>query len=153
MVVFRNPEEYGRSILENSSFLASSENPNPDIHGRGYVARLSGSTTEAVTMWIEMFIGDRVFTFQSGELQLHFEPKLAGWMFDEKSEVSFNFLSGCKVTYHNPERKDTFGDKGAKIVRFVIIDTKEEVNGSYLSGEKAKRIRNGEIKEIAVYLQ
>ena len=43
--------------LENSSFIASSANPNPDIHGRGFVARLSGSTTEMISMWIEMFIG------------------------------------------------------------------------------------------------
>lgn len=43
-IPFQNPETYGRSIYENSSFIASSRNPNPSCRGRGFVARLSGST-------------------------------------------------------------------------------------------------------------
>ena len=45
-IPFQDEERYGRSILENSSFLASSANPDESIHGRGFVARLSGSTVE-----------------------------------------------------------------------------------------------------------
>jgi hypothetical protein len=153
MVAFRNPEEYGRSILENSSFLASSENPNPKLHGRGYVARLSGSTTEAVSLWIGMFLGDKIFTYENGELKLHFGPKLAGWMFDEQGLASFTFLSKCKVTYHNPEHKATYGQDGAKITRIIITDTKEEISGDCVSGALAEQIRNGEIKDIQVCFQ
>jgi hypothetical protein len=152
MVAFRDPKEYGRSILENSSFLASSENPNPSIHGRGYVARLSGSTTEAVTLWIEMFMGQKIFTYQEGELQLHFNPKLAGWMFDEKGDASFTLLSKCKVTYHNPSHKSTFGDASARIRKIVIPQTNQEFDAAYLYGELAEKVRNGEITDIIVHM-
>lgn len=153
LVAFRDPAEYGRSILENSSFIASSENPNSKLHGRGYVARLSGSTTEAISLWILMFIGERIFTYTNGRLELHFEPKLADWMFDENGDVSFTFLSQCKVTYHNPNRKSTFGENAAVVDKIVITDTKHEIQESYLSGSLAESIRNGDIKEIVVHLK
>ncbi|MHB8127728.1 MAG: hypothetical protein ACYDEX_01830 [Mobilitalea sp.] len=152
MVAFREPEQYGRSILENSSFLASSENPNSSIHGRGYVARLSGSTTEAISLWIAMFMGERIFTYENNQLHLNFEPKLAGWMFDELGEASFMFMSKCKVTYRNPSHKATFGNAAATISKIVITDTKQEIVGDYISGKLAESIRNGEISDIVVYL-
>ena len=43
LVPFFDPDVYGRSLLENSSFIASSVHPDAALHGRGYVARLSGS--------------------------------------------------------------------------------------------------------------
>jgi hypothetical protein len=150
LVAFRDPKEYGRSILENSSFLASSENPNRKVHGRGYVARLSGSTTEAITLWIEMFMGNKIFTYEKGELQLHFNPKLPGWMFDEEGIVSFTLFSKCKVTYHNPSRKSTFGDLHARISSIVIPEINQEFEGNYLSGALAEKVRNGEITNIIV---
>ncbi len=153
LVVFRDPGEYGRSILENSSFLASSENPDPKVHGRGFVARLSGSTTEAISLWIEMFIGRRIFVCDNGQLQLRFEPKLPGWLFDEAGEISFPFLSVCEVTYHNPGRRDTFGPDAAKIYKIRIADTTDETLSSCISGELAWRIRNGGVKKIDIYLQ
>jgi hypothetical protein len=153
IVAFRDPAEYGRSILENSSFLASSENPNPSIHGRGYVARLSGSTTEAISLWIEMFMGSKIFAYENGELQLHFNPRLAGWMFDEQGEASFTFLSQCKVTYHNPDHKDTYGAAAAKISKIMIKDTGEVILDNCLRGALAERVRNGELRDIVIYLQ
>ncbi|MGA0351841.1 MAG: cellobiose phosphorylase, partial [Acholeplasmataceae bacterium] len=42
MICYLDDQVYGRSILENSSFLASSRNPDPRLHGQGFVARLSG---------------------------------------------------------------------------------------------------------------
>lgn len=45
-IPFLNYETYGRSLLENSSFLVSSVNQNEKLHGRGFVARLSGATAE-----------------------------------------------------------------------------------------------------------
>ncbi|MGB8452498.1 MAG: hypothetical protein WCD89_09205 [Anaerocolumna sp.] len=151
LIAFLPPEVYGRSILENSSFLASSENPDSQVHGRGYVARLSGSTTELLTMWIRMFMGSRIFSYENGELKLNFEPKLPGWFFDENGEVSFQLLSQCTVTYCNPKRKATYGENAAKIRNIMIADTKAEVEGNFLSGETAKRVRNGEIKAITVF--
>lgn len=153
MIVFRDPKEYGRSILENSSFLASSANPNPQLHGRGFVSRLSGSTTEAISIWIQMMMGDQLFTYQEGQLRLKFQPKLPDWMFDEKGEVSFMLCSSCKVTYHNPSRKSTFGKDAAKVTKIVIIDLQEEISGDLLCGKIAEQVREGQINELRVCLE
>jgi len=153
MVVFRNPMQYGRSILENSSFLASSRNPNSSIHGRGFVARLTGSTTEVLSMWIMMFMGNEIFTYKQEQLQLHFEPILPGWMFDEQGDVSFTLLSKCKVTYHNPGRKSTFGNGAAKIRDIIIVETKDTILGDCLTGKLAEAVRNNEIKELSIYME
>jgi hypothetical protein len=153
MVVFRDPKEYGRSILENSSFLASSMNPNEEVHGRGFVARLTGSTTEVITMWIAMFLGERIFTYEDGTLKLHFEPKLADWMFDEEGRTSFAIFSSCRVTYINPNRKATYGDGAAIISRIEIVDTKEIIGGNVISGTQAEKLRDGTLKELVVYME
>lgn len=153
MIIFRDPKEYGRSILENSSFLASGENPNADIHGRGYVARLTGSTTEAITMWIEMFIGRRVFTYEQEELALHFNPKLADFLFDDNGVASFTLLSCCKVTYHNPARKATFGTGAARIKRIVLPDTGAVIEGDTLRGAAAEGVREGRVKNIEIWME
>ncbi len=149
-IPFLPPEEYGRSILENSSFIASSRNPNKEVHKRGYVSRLSGSTTELISMWIQMFIGDKVFSFENGELSLHFEPKLPEYFFDDKDEVSFALLSNCMVTYRNKKRLNTFGEKKGKIVSITIPERDITVTGSVLQGELAKEVREGNIKTLLV---
>ena len=56
-VPFLDAKTYGRSIYENSSFIASSKNPNESYHGKGFVARLSGSTIEFISMWKLMMFG------------------------------------------------------------------------------------------------
>ena len=67
---------YGRSPLENSSFLATSTNPDPSKHGQGFVSRLSGSTAEMLSMYKEMFIGKKPFEMTDNGLNLTFRPKL-----------------------------------------------------------------------------
>jgi hypothetical protein len=153
LVAFRDPAQYGRSVLENSSFLASSANPDKTLHGRGYVARLSGSATEAISLWISMFIGDRIFTYKDGQLVLHLEPKLPDWMFDEKGEVSFSLLSHCRVTYRNPAGKATYGENAARIRTIELVGTGICVEGNCLCGSLAERIRNGLIKELIADLE
>lgn len=151
LIPFLDPNMYGRSTLENSSFLASSVNPNEDIHGRGFVARLSGSTTEMISMWIEMFIGGKVFTYEDEKLTLNFNPKLAAWLFDE-GKVTFRLLSNCDVTYVNETGKNTYGVDGAKV-------SKVEINGEVVSnegkicGQLAEDVREGKVDKITVYFE
>lgn len=57
LVCFMDPQVYGRSPLENSSFIAPTNNPDPKLHGQGFFARLSGSTVEALHMWYVMMTG------------------------------------------------------------------------------------------------
>ncbi len=62
LVPFMDPIIYGRPTTENSSFIASSVNPDAHIIGQGFFARLSGSTAEVLSMWLYMFVGKkRVF--------------------------------------------------------------------------------------------
>ena len=151
-IPFLPPEEYGRSILENSSFIASSRNPNKEVHKRGYVARLSGSTTELISMWISMFMGEKVFTYEDGELKLNFEPKLADYFFDEKGEVSFNLFSKCMVTYKNEKKLSTYGKDGVKAASIYIPEKDVRIEGSAVTGELASQIREGKISKIVVEL-
>ena len=151
LIPFLDPNMYGRSTLENSSFLASSVNPNEDIHGRGFVARLSGSTTEMISMWIEMFMGGKVFTYEDGQLVLNFQPKLSNWLFDE-GKATFRLLSNCDITYVNNTGKNTYGEDAAVVA-------KVEINGEVVStenkivGELAEKVRNGEVDKITVYFE
>lgn len=151
MIPFLDPNMYGRSILENSSFLASSVNPNPDVHGRGFIARLSGSTTEMISMWIQMFMGGKVFTYEDGELVLNFTPKISDWLFDN-GEVSFRLLSSCDITYINKTGKATYGADAA-VVEKVVINGETVSTESKIKGELAEKVRDGEITKIEVYFK
>ena len=48
---FTDPNVYGRSLMECSSFIASSAFPDPSIVGEGFLPRLSGSTAELLDIW------------------------------------------------------------------------------------------------------
>ena len=156
MIPFQAPEVYGRSILENSSFLASSVNPDENVHGRGFVARLSGSTTEVVSMWISMFLGKGGFAVKDGALTFSLEPKLAGWLFDENGKAEFTLMSKCKVAYNNPLRKNTYGADGVAVTKLHVFfsDGKETVvEGNTLTGTLAEELRNGAIVRIVADCQ
>jgi hypothetical protein len=63
---FMDPQVYGRSPLENSSFIVSSAHPDETLHGNGFVARLSGSTAEFLSMWVVMTAGLQPFQVEQG---------------------------------------------------------------------------------------
>lgn len=150
MVPFLDPAVYGRPTTENSSFLASSVNPNPAVVGQGFVARLSGSTAELISMWVKMFIGAKGFTMTEEGLRFDFAPVLQGRFFDEEGKVTYTLFGKTKVTYLNESRKDTFGNDGAKVVK-VTLDG-EELTTTYLTKNEALRLRNGLVQEIVVIL-
>ncbi len=151
LIPYLSPEMYGRSILENSSFIASSVNPNKNVHGRGFVSRLSGSTTEVLSMWIRMFMGNRMFSYENGSLNLYFNPILPSFLFDDTGVVEFNLLSSCRVVYHNPARKNTYGKDSVSPTK-LVIDDNITIEGDHLPQEHSIRVRNGEITKIDVYL-
>ncbi|KPK96707.1 MAG: hypothetical protein AMJ95_12740, partial [Omnitrophica WOR_2 bacterium SM23_72] len=100
LVCFQDPKRYGRSILENSSFIASSVFIDKNLVGTGFVARLSGSTAEFLHIWRIINIGHKPFFLNKrGELNLRFAPVLAGWLFRKDCTYSFNFLGSIKVIY------------------------------------------------------
>lgn len=152
LIPFLSPDVYGRSILENSSFLASSANPDKKIHGRGFVSRLSGSTTEMLSMWITMFAGDKLFDYEDGELTLTLEPKLADYFFGDLGEVSFLFLSNCLITYKNPSGRSTYGETGVRIQSIRAVDGSFLTEGNVIYGDFARAVRDGRINELIVSL-
>jgi len=110
LVPFMDPDVYGRSPLEAASFIVSSAFPDSKLHGQGFLARLSGSTAEFLSMWSLMTMGPAPFTLakKTNELQLAFQPVIPGWMFPDDGRVSFTFLGAITVTYVNPGRADTW---------------------------------------------
>jgi len=106
LIPFQKPERYGRNILENSSFLVSSAIPQRNLRGNGFVARLPDLPRNFCKSGLLMNAGkDPFFLNQRGELNLRFQPVLAGWLFDRHGQYRFNFLSQISLTYHNPKRK------------------------------------------------
>ncbi|MDE7299846.1 MAG: cellobiose phosphorylase [Lachnospiraceae bacterium] len=155
LIPFLPPEMYGRSTLENSSFLASSANPDEKVHGRGFVARLSGSTTEMLSIWIRMFLGDGGFVLAGGELGFALRPVLAGWLFDENGEAGFTLLSRCRLTYQNPARRNTYGEDAARVteIRLHYADGREDcIAGDTLSAAQAQALRDGGIEQMTATL-
>ena len=156
LIPFQNPQRYGRSILENSSFLVSSSFPDKNLHGNGFVARLSGSTAEYLHIWLTINSGDKPFSLdKSGQLSLTFKPSLPGWLFAKNGEYSFTFLGRIAVTYHNPKRKNTYAKDAAKIERIVIFEKEQptEINSATIPSFWAEKIRSRQIKKIDIYLK
>lgn len=155
LVPFLKPEIYGRSTLENSSFIASSVNPDESTHGRGYVARLSGSTAELLSIWYFMMAGPKAFSFEAGELKLTLSPILPGWLFDCECKVRFKFLGKIDVTYNNPKKANTYGKDGVRALKIVLTTIggeRIEFKGNTVSGVYAEGVRSGKFKSIELLM-
>jgi hypothetical protein len=155
LVPFLDPAIYGRSTLENSSFLASSAHPDPALHGAGFVARLSGSTAEFLSIWHLMMAGKQPFFVKDGQLCLALRPSLPGWLFDEAGELSFRFLGNCTVSYHNPQRNDLTANKPA--IQWIELHTSGgqsiAITSGIIGAPYAEMVRDGKIERIDVFLQ
>ncbi len=164
-VPFLNPETYGRSVLENSSFIVSSANDDAALHGRGFVARLSGSTAEFVHMWLMMNVGKNPFTLSpEKKLVLNFQPALAAWLFTNKAvgdlpenTYAFKFLGHILVVYHNPNRKDTFGPNKAEVreIQLHYADRKKPVvfSSPSIPAPYAEDVRSKKIARVDVFFE
>jgi len=162
MIPFLDPVTYGRSILQNSSFIASSAHEDKKLHGQGFVARLSGSTAELLHMWLVMNMGLDPFSLDDqGALTLKFNPLLPSWLFTDKVHdgfgahtYSFKLFAKIMVTYHNPHLKDTFGTQGVKAQKIVLTypnGKKVEIAGGILGESHARDVREIKLKSIDVY--
>ena len=163
-VCFQKPSVYGRSVLENSSFIVSSAFPDESQWGRGFVARLTGSTVEWLHIWLILCVGkDLFFLDDANRLCFKFAPYLPEWLFTSEAKkiagkgtlagnsFAFRLFSKTLVVYHNPERYNCFlPDVG--VVHITVItdqDKRVEVKGDTLVGELAELLRSGKIKEIS----
>ena len=136
-----DPYVYGRSPIENSSFIVPTCNPNTRMHGQGQFARLTGANAEVLDMFYLMFLGDKAFELKDGELVFAPSPKLSKEFFDNNDEVSFPLFSKCTITIHNPKRLDLY--KHSRYVYFV--DNKQY---DVIKGDLARALRDGQIEEL-----
>ena len=176
LVPFQPAERYGRSLMENSSFIVSSVFPDASLHGTGFVARLSGSTAEFLQMWLHMNIGKRPFVLgPDGKVSLRFEPHLPASLFTNKETVrvyvdkrgedqavkipsqsfAFLFLGKTLVVYSNKRGLDTFGKQRASVRRIRLQDRNgrwTEFKGDTIPSPFSLRVRDGAIHRIEVEL-
>ena len=148
LVPFMDNEKYGRSPLEAASFIVSSAFPDPKLHGASFLARLSGSTAEMLSMWAIMMFGEQPFTFENNVLQLSFKPVLPGWMFNKDDTLTSTFLGSIKVTYHNPKRLDTW-TMTPKSASFS--PNGYYVQGAVFYGGLAEMVRSQKVHTIDIY--
>jgi len=152
---FMDIETYGRPLTECSSFIASSAFPDPSIHGKGFVARLSGSTAEFLDIYQLMFYGPEMFYLnEENEVEFQLTPALPSWLFvDEESDgdaltdddgqyiVSFKLFGKILVTYHNPDGENIYGASPKKYTITMKDGTFEDIEGKSVPTELAKKIR------------
>lgn len=153
-VPFLDPEMYGRSPFENSSFIVSSANSNPQIHGKGFVARLSGSTAEFLQMWQIMMFGANPFTVRDGKLTLEFAPLLPAYLIDETKKIEAAFLGGTRVIYYLSGQKDFI--PGRYTVERYEITGKDGIctaGTGMICGKAAEAVRGGQSERIELYLR
>lgn len=151
LVCFMNPEIYGRSPLENSSFIVPSNNPDESIHGQGFFARLSGSTVEAIHMWFVMMTGGHPFIVDNGTLKVNLKPKLHHSYFNQNHAVTFTLFNQTKVTYINEANVSTY-DR-CEIEHYLCEDDQGHVSTyDVLEGEVANKVRQGHFKKITIYM-
>jgi len=154
MLPFMHPEQYGRSLMECSTFIASSAINDPTRWGRGFYARLSGATAEFLSMWISMFIGDEPFSIDksTGLLQMQLLPAIPAWLFAKESSVvrgsdrdtsivSFKLFGNIDVRYFNERGGDLFRVPPYKYVVGYRDGSTFEVDGAVIPFGLAERIR------------
>jgi hypothetical protein len=162
-VPFLDPAKYGRSILENSSFIVSSVFSKKEQRGNGFVARLSGSTAEFVNIWLIMCAGKKPFYLdKNNKLCAELKPILPGWLFTKESRegfkkntFSFRFLGKTLVVYHNSKRKNTFGKNSAKIKEIQVKPVKGEsiiLKTPYIPEPLSYQLRQGNIQRLDIIL-
>lgn len=166
MLPFISSDQYGRSPMECSSFIASSAFEDPSVRGRGFLARLSGATAEFLSMWVLMMIGPSPFSLDGDtkQLQMRLAPTLPMAFFDgtvgtnnpdlirqrrdEKIEegapvptISFKLFSSIIVTYHNPEMRDLLGEPPKRYEVGLRDGSREEIDGPTIPSDLAVKIR------------
>ncbi|MCM8820084.1 MAG: hypothetical protein NC925_04735, partial [Candidatus Omnitrophica bacterium] len=173
-VCFLNPEIYGRSILENSSFIVSSAHIDTKLWGRGFVARLTGATVEFLHIWMLLCLGNKPFWVdEKNRLFIQFSPILKECLFTtkptainfkgeaitlEENTFAFSLFSNILVVYHNPKRKDTFSLNKADYVKIkkitIQLDNQiHKIESNIIEPPFSYKIREVKAKRIDLYLE
>ena len=176
LMPFIDPGTYGRSTLENCSFIVSSAFPDEKLHGQAFQPRLSGVTCEMMHMWAILVAGERPFYLdEDSALRLRLQPILPEWLFTKAGGTyrfwddetgwrkiavpencfAFRFLGSTAVVYHNEARKATFGKDGARAVSYTLKyrdGSTVSVSGDSLEAPRATDVRERRVRQMDVAL-
>lgn len=162
LVAFHDPATYGRSPLENSSFIASSRFPDAKVHGVGFVARLSGATAEWISMVLHMGLGAQPFVMEAGQLCFKPQPVLAEELFTHEAQgdapansFGFKLFGQTWVVYTNPQRRNTFGVNAVapKAFKLTYADGATRTHSSdHLPEPLARDLRDGKLQRLEITL-
>jgi hypothetical protein len=153
--IYRNPKQYGRSPLENSSFIATSRNPNTRVHGKGYVARLTGTTAEMLTMHHMMAFGKHPFILnESAQVIFQPQPILPSYFFDERGQFETTLFSTTRIAYLKTNKQSTYDQYPNTIQRIIVEEEGNEIafNLHYLPHEYTIKLRNKRLQKITFVL-
>jgi len=153
-VPFLDPDIYGRSTLENCSFIACSNNPNKSIHGKGFVARLSGATVEFINIWQIMMFGKEPFRYENEELLFKLQPYIPSYLIGEQKEITVTFLGKCKIQYIFDKSSECRPSKYT-IKEYVLEYQNGQITTVYnevIKGIMALDIRDGLVEKIQVHI-
>lgn len=155
-VPFLDKDVYGRSTLENSSFIASSKNPNERIHGKGFVARLSGSTIEFISMWKLLFFGKNIFSVdEKGELIFSPTPAIPEYLIaeeDGKYFVTSTLLGTTEYRLEFDKKQDYIpGNYEISEISVELLDGEKITSkGAFAEKDVAEKIRDRCAKFVTI---
>jgi hypothetical protein len=155
LTCFMNPQVYGRSPLENSSFIATSNNPDASKHGQGFYARLSGSTAEVLSMWKRLLFGAKLFTYAQRQLQFQIQPTIPLDYFKD-GIIETTLFAQTKIRFIITEKlKPT--TEGFTVIGYRLVLPQQTqpivIDGASIKGEHALAIRQKRFSEIDVLLK
>ena len=114
-----------------------------------------------------MTVGPRPFVICDRQLAFAPRPLLPGQWFTENAvharwnektveipgqSFACAFLGDILLIYHNPSRKNTYGPSAAVPVKY-ILDGRQEIVSSMLSGPLAEQIRERKFQQIDIWLE
>ena len=149
-IPFLKEEVYGRSLLENSSFIASSANPNKKIHGKGFVARLSGSTAEFLQIWQLMMFGSHPFTAADGVLKADIRPCIPAYLVGADKTIETTFLGNVHTVYHLSQLDALVPGNYAIKDICLEADGKAALHVKEITGDTAKALRDGVYTKMTI---
>lgn len=151
LVFEMDPEVYGRSTLENSSFIATSNNPNPNLYGQGFVSRLTGSTAEMISIWSLLMYGHDMYHLKNGVLALKLKTLLPKEYF--KNSLIQTTFHKTKIIYVNESGLDGWKLEPKSYSLIDWNDSVKEIKASEVVGEVAEAVRQHLYKSITIKLR
>ena len=153
-VPFLDPDVYGRSTIENVSFIVSSANKNERLHGRGFAPRLSGAAAEMLEIQQIMFVGRHPFTVTDGELSFCPCPYLPEYLIGNERELRTALFGKTELVYILDDELNELIPRKYNIGNIELIrnNSAPDTAYGYICGAAAEKIRNGYYDRIVVHI-